>query len=166
MDQRKVAIVTGSATGVGAATALGLAHRGYDVLINYSKSAHEASEAEAACREAGADTLVVQGDVRSFIDSVALLLASTPAEFLRRCQECESLLGRCILGAVERLPTNRPESTMTKHGRSNPSPEEVAAKDPACEPWRVLCVNDPGRPPSEEWLNIRKSRVIPHGKVR
>jgi 3-oxoacyl-[acyl-carrier protein] reductase len=63
MNQRKVAIVTGSATGVGAATALGLARRGYDVLINYSKSAQEAQESEAACRQAGADTLVVQGDV-------------------------------------------------------------------------------------------------------
>ena len=63
MNQRKAAIVTGSATGVGAATALGLAQRGYDVLINYSKSAQEAREAEAACREAGADTLLMQGDV-------------------------------------------------------------------------------------------------------
>lgn len=36
MTGRKAAIVTGSATGVGAATALGLALRGYDVLINYS----------------------------------------------------------------------------------------------------------------------------------
>lgn len=63
MEQRKTAIVTGSATGVGAATALGLARRGYDVLINYSKSEHEARLTEAACREAGADTLLMQGDV-------------------------------------------------------------------------------------------------------
>lgn len=63
MSERKVAIVTGSATGVGAATALGLARRGYDVLINYSKSEQEAKETAAACREAGADTLLVQGDV-------------------------------------------------------------------------------------------------------
>ena len=65
MNQRKAAIVTGSATGVGAATALGLARRGYDVLINYSKSAQEAIQTEAACRAAGADTLVVQGNVAS-----------------------------------------------------------------------------------------------------
>jgi 3-oxoacyl-[acyl-carrier protein] reductase len=56
MSERKVAIVTGSATGVGAATALGLAHRGYDVLINYSKSERKARECDAACRQAGADT--------------------------------------------------------------------------------------------------------------
>ena len=63
MNQRKAAIVTGSATGVGAATALALARRGYDVLINYTKSEREAKETEQACREAGADTLCVRGDV-------------------------------------------------------------------------------------------------------
>jgi 3-oxoacyl-[acyl-carrier protein] reductase len=63
MKQRKSAIVTGSATGVGAATALLLAQRGYDVLINYSKSEHEARQCEAACRAAGADTLLMQGNV-------------------------------------------------------------------------------------------------------
>jgi 3-oxoacyl-[acyl-carrier protein] reductase len=63
VTQRKAAIVTGSATGVGAATALALAHRGYDVLINYSKSEAEAKQSQAACRAAGADTLLLQGDV-------------------------------------------------------------------------------------------------------
>ena len=63
MTQRKAAIVTGSATGVGAATALALARRGYDVLINYSKSEAEAKQSQAACREAGADTLLLRGDV-------------------------------------------------------------------------------------------------------
>ncbi|NDF80035.1 MAG: 3-oxoacyl-ACP reductase, partial [Betaproteobacteria bacterium] len=32
MTNQKVALVTGSATGVGAATALGLAQRGYNVV--------------------------------------------------------------------------------------------------------------------------------------
>lgn len=63
MTDRKTAIVTGSATGVGAATALGLARRGWDVLINYSKSEREAKETERGCRDAGADTLLVCGDV-------------------------------------------------------------------------------------------------------
>lgn len=63
MSERKVAIVTGSATGVGAATALLLARRGYNLLINYSKSEAEAQASQAACRDAGADTLLVRGDV-------------------------------------------------------------------------------------------------------
>ena len=60
---RTVAIVTGGGTGVGAATALLLARRGYDLLLNYSRSESEAKESERACRDAGADTLLVQGDV-------------------------------------------------------------------------------------------------------
>ena len=63
VTERKAAIVTGSATGVGAATALALARRGYDVLINYSRSESEAKLSQAACREAGADTLLLRGDV-------------------------------------------------------------------------------------------------------
>jgi len=63
MGNRKVAIVTGSATGVGAATALMLAQRGYNLVINYSKSEAEAQASQAACRAAGADTLLVQADV-------------------------------------------------------------------------------------------------------
>ena len=63
MNQPKTAIVTGSATGVGAATALALAQRGYNLVINYSKSEVEARASEAACRAAGADTLLVQADV-------------------------------------------------------------------------------------------------------
>ena len=63
MSERKVAVVTGSATGVGAATALGLSRRGYNILVNYSKSDAEANASEAACRQAGADTLLARGDV-------------------------------------------------------------------------------------------------------
>ena len=37
---RRIAIVTGAASGVGAATALLLAQRGHDVLLNYNRSAH------------------------------------------------------------------------------------------------------------------------------
>ena len=42
MTERKVAIITGSGTGVGAATALLLCKQGYNVLINYSRSETEA----------------------------------------------------------------------------------------------------------------------------
>ena len=74
-DGRKVAIVTGSATGVGAATALGLSGRGYNVLINYSKSEQEARETEAACQAAGAQTILMRGDVASDADCRGLAQA-------------------------------------------------------------------------------------------
>ncbi len=58
-----VGIVTGSATGIGAATAVELARRGCNVVVNYTKSEDEAQETAAACRAAGADALAVQCDV-------------------------------------------------------------------------------------------------------
>jgi 3-oxoacyl-[acyl-carrier protein] reductase len=76
MNQRKVAIVTGSATGVGAATALALAGRGYDILINYSKSEREAQASLAACQAAGADALLARGDVAEDADCRALVQAA------------------------------------------------------------------------------------------
>lgn len=75
MTDRKVAIVTGSATGVGAACALMLARRGYNLLINYSRSEREALEAQAACRDAGADTLLLRGDVAEDADCRAMVQA-------------------------------------------------------------------------------------------
>lgn len=65
MTTKRVAIVTGAASGVGAATALMLAQRGHDVLLNYNRSADLVGRAVEACRAAGADALAVQGDVAS-----------------------------------------------------------------------------------------------------
>jgi 3-oxoacyl-[acyl-carrier protein] reductase len=76
MTQRKVALVTGSGTGVGAATALLLAQRGYDLVVNYSRSEAEAQASAQACRSAGADALVVQGDVSADADCRALVQAA------------------------------------------------------------------------------------------
>jgi len=70
---RKVALVTGSATGVGAATALQLARRGWNVVVNYSRSVTEAEATESACRDAGADTLLLRADVAQDADCRALV---------------------------------------------------------------------------------------------
>lgn len=59
----KVAIVTGSATGLGAAVALQLADKGCNVVINYTKSEKEAKETLAACEAKGVQALLAQGDV-------------------------------------------------------------------------------------------------------
>lgn len=59
----KVAIVTGSATGMGAACAVDLAARGWNVAINYTKSKKEADETYDKVKAKGADAIVVQADV-------------------------------------------------------------------------------------------------------
>ena len=76
MNARPVAIVTGSASGVGAATALKLAQRGWNIVVNYSKSEHEALATRAACEAAGAGAIVVRGDVASDGDCRAVAAAA------------------------------------------------------------------------------------------
>src|SRR5262249_48544455 len=60
-----VAIITGSATGLGAAAAEQLAAKGCHVVINYTKSEKEARATEARCRAKGVKTLSVKANVAS-----------------------------------------------------------------------------------------------------
>ncbi len=56
---KRVAIITGSSSGIGAASALELSRRGWRVVINYSKSAEKAQKIAAQC----AESISVQADV-------------------------------------------------------------------------------------------------------
>lgn len=62
-QENKVALVTGSATGVGAATCMQLAAKGWNVAINYSKSVDEALKTAEACRKFGHEVLVCKANV-------------------------------------------------------------------------------------------------------
>src|SRR3989337_2255718 len=55
------AVVTGSASGLGAATAAILAKGGARIVVNYSSSAQEAEQTADLCRTAGGEVVVVQG---------------------------------------------------------------------------------------------------------
>jgi 3-oxoacyl-[acyl-carrier protein] reductase len=70
------AVVSGSATGIGAACARHLAAAGLNVVINYTKSASEAEATAEACRALGIEALVVQGDVGEDADCRALVAAA------------------------------------------------------------------------------------------
>lgn len=59
----QVALVTGSAAGVGSATARLFASKGCNVVINYTRSIDDAKATEAACQAEGVETLLVQADV-------------------------------------------------------------------------------------------------------
>jgi 3-oxoacyl-[acyl-carrier protein] reductase len=71
-----VCIVTGSASGIGAATAIALAGRGARVVVNYSKSEAAARETLKACAAAGGEALLVQADVRQDADCRRLAQAA------------------------------------------------------------------------------------------
>jgi 3-oxoacyl-[acyl-carrier protein] reductase len=63
MNERKVCVVTGSSSGIGAATVRLYAQRGWDVVINYSRDVAPAEAIATECQALGVDTLVVKGDV-------------------------------------------------------------------------------------------------------
>lgn len=77
MDVRdKTAIVTGSAVGVGRATAIALAKRGANVVVNYSRSADEARETVRLVEAEGAGCLLVRADVSKDDQVRAMVQAS------------------------------------------------------------------------------------------
>jgi 3-oxoacyl-[acyl-carrier protein] reductase len=70
------AIITGSASGLGAASAAILARPGARLVINYSSSEKEAEETADLCRKAGAEVAVVQGDVSRDEDCKKIVAAA------------------------------------------------------------------------------------------
>ncbi len=68
-----VTIVTGSSSGIGAATVRMLAENGGHVVINYSKSAAAAEKVAAECRAFGVETLTCQADVGNEADRLRLV---------------------------------------------------------------------------------------------
>ena len=78
-SERKVAIVTGSATGVGAAAAIMLAEHGCNVVVNYTRSEAEAEETAQKCRAKGAEALTVRADVSIDDDCKAMVQAAIDA---------------------------------------------------------------------------------------
>ena len=78
----RAAIVTGSATGVGAATALMLADIGCNVTVNYTKSRDEAEDVASQIRAKGVEAICVQADVGDDVQC-RKLVADTMARWNR-----------------------------------------------------------------------------------
>jgi 3-oxoacyl-[acyl-carrier protein] reductase len=73
---RPVALITGSASGIGNAAARRFAAGGYDVMLNYSRSAQRAGEAAAAIRKLGVDAEAFRADVSDDAAARALVAAT------------------------------------------------------------------------------------------
>ncbi|MEX2518450.1 MAG: SDR family NAD(P)-dependent oxidoreductase [Paracoccaceae bacterium] len=74
----RVALVTGSGTGLGRSMALKLAERGATVIVNYSRSAAEAEETAAEIAATGARAVVAKADVSTPEGCAALRAAAAP----------------------------------------------------------------------------------------
>src|SRR6201999_2849470 len=80
---KKVCVVTGSSSGIGAATALLFAQRGWNVCVNYSRDKAAAEKIAETCKELGADVLLERADV------------SDDAQCAQFAARAEAQFGRC-----------------------------------------------------------------------
>jgi 3-oxoacyl-[acyl-carrier protein] reductase len=105
---RKVALVTGSATGIGRAVAVQMARQGLAVAINYSRSETEANE-----------TLV---EVRKY-DVPAILCRATVADD----QAVRAMVDRCHseLGGIDVLVNNAGTTRFIEHSQLDALTDEV-----------------------------------------
>ncbi len=70
-------MITGAASGLGAATARGLARSGADIIVNYRSDRGVLDEIVAEAAELGVRCMVVQGDVSVDSDCRALAVAAS-----------------------------------------------------------------------------------------
>src|SRR3954462_10776679 len=75
----KVALVTGSSRGIGAAIALRFASEGAKVVVNYAHSEKEANEVVAQITGAGGSAVAVKANMSNPADITALFAAAVKA---------------------------------------------------------------------------------------
>ena len=72
MASKQVLLVTGGSRGIGAATCLLAAQKGYAVAVNYAHNAQAANNVVQQITQAGGKALAVQGDVAQEADILAM----------------------------------------------------------------------------------------------
>ena len=73
MSNNRKALVTGASRGIGAATALKLAQRGYDVALNFRNKAPRAEQVATQIAAAGLTALMAQADITNPADVSAMM---------------------------------------------------------------------------------------------
>lgn len=107
-SQRRVALVTGSATGIGRAVAVRLASQGLAVAVNYSRSEAEAQETLGLVRQQGVPAILCQANVA---DEKAV------RAMVRRCRD--------ELGGLDVLVNNAGTTHFIEHTNLDALTEEV-----------------------------------------
>ena len=79
---RRVMMITGGSRGIGAATAVMAAGRGYDLLLTYRTATDRAEATRRACEAAGARVVLMMGD------------AGVESDILAAFNRCDEVFGR------------------------------------------------------------------------
>jgi 3-oxoacyl-[acyl-carrier protein] reductase len=80
---KKVCVVTGSSSGIGAASVVMFSQRGWNVCVNYSRDVKPAEVVAAECKSHGAEVLLQRADVSD--DAQCLELAARVQQQFGRC---------------------------------------------------------------------------------
>src|SRR5699024_9910203 len=62
-DPQRAALVTGGSRGIGAATCLALARRGWDIALTYRERSDDAERTAAVCRDLGRRAVCIRADI-------------------------------------------------------------------------------------------------------
>jgi 3-oxoacyl-[acyl-carrier protein] reductase len=132
----KAAVITGSGTGVGRATALELARLGCNILVNYSRSAQEAEQTRDEIAALGVKSIVFRADVSRDTECRDMMAAATRA-----------------FGRLDVLVNNAGTTTFAAHG-------DLDAIDP--DAWqRIMAVNVQG---PFQCVRAARSALEEHGQ--
>lgn len=111
MADTKVAIVTGSSSGMGQRAAIRLAERGYDVVVNYARREDGAKETAREVEAAGREALIVRCDVADE-GGVKSMVAETVDRFGRL-----DVLINAAGATTNQSPRNLDDTTMDEWDR-------------------------------------------------
>ncbi len=106
-----VLVVTGGSRGIGAATALLAARRGWDVLLTYRSRAEEAEAVVARCVAAGARAAALRADVATEADVVGAFAAARELGMVTGVVNNAAIVDR--LARVEDLSAERLQRMFT-----------------------------------------------------
>jgi 3-oxoacyl-[acyl-carrier protein] reductase len=108
MAAAKVALITGSATGIGRAVAVSLARQGCAICVNYSRSKEDAKQTLAAVQQHGVPAILCQCNVA---------VEAAVKEMVERCQK--------ELGGLDILVNNAGTTRFIEHHRLDELDEDV-----------------------------------------
>jgi enoyl-[acyl-carrier protein] reductase III len=112
----RVALITGSSRGIGRATALELARRGADVVVNYVRKRSAAEEVVAEIQALGRRAIAVRANVAE-VAEIEAMFSQVRAEYGR----CDILVGNAasgILRPITQLEDKHWDWTMDINARS------------------------------------------------